>query len=306
MVAVKNADVDRFIARPDPARPIILVFGPDSGLGARAHRGPHRRRGRGSARSLRARPHRRRRAGRRAGAAGGRGPYRAVVRRPPRRLGEGGRAQFHRVRRARARRAAGGRLPHRDRGRRSQAQRPAARPVRASPECGGAALLRRQRSRSQPPDRRGDARERPVDRAGRARRIGGADRRRPRHVAVGIAQARALCPRQARHRARRRARRRRRRLGIDPRRHRRRRLRRQDGGHRGQLRQGALDRRRTRRPWSARRYGRPQRSTACVSRSIRDARSATSWKPPGRPFISAARPSCRRRSRCGAQSASNA
>jgi DNA polymerase III subunit delta len=32
MVAVKNADVDRFIARPDPARPIILVFGPDSGL----------------------------------------------------------------------------------------------------------------------------------------------------------------------------------------------------------------------------------------------------------------------------------
>jgi DNA polymerase-3 subunit delta len=32
MVAVKNADVDRFIARPDPARPIILVFGPDAGL----------------------------------------------------------------------------------------------------------------------------------------------------------------------------------------------------------------------------------------------------------------------------------
>jgi DNA polymerase III subunit delta len=32
MVAVKNADVDRFVARPDPARPVILVFGPDQGL----------------------------------------------------------------------------------------------------------------------------------------------------------------------------------------------------------------------------------------------------------------------------------
>jgi DNA polymerase III subunit delta len=32
MVAVKSADVDRYVARPDPARPIILVFGPDAGL----------------------------------------------------------------------------------------------------------------------------------------------------------------------------------------------------------------------------------------------------------------------------------
>jgi len=32
MVAVKNANVDRYVARPDPARPIILVFGPDAGL----------------------------------------------------------------------------------------------------------------------------------------------------------------------------------------------------------------------------------------------------------------------------------
>ena len=32
MVAVKNADVDQFIARPDPSRPVILVYGPDSGL----------------------------------------------------------------------------------------------------------------------------------------------------------------------------------------------------------------------------------------------------------------------------------
>jgi DNA polymerase III subunit delta len=32
MVAVKNANADRYVARPDPARPIILVFGPDAGL----------------------------------------------------------------------------------------------------------------------------------------------------------------------------------------------------------------------------------------------------------------------------------
>jgi DNA polymerase-3 subunit delta len=32
MVAIKAADVDSFVARPDPARPVILVFGPDAGL----------------------------------------------------------------------------------------------------------------------------------------------------------------------------------------------------------------------------------------------------------------------------------
>ncbi len=32
MVAVKAGDVDRFVARPDPARPIALIFGPDAGL----------------------------------------------------------------------------------------------------------------------------------------------------------------------------------------------------------------------------------------------------------------------------------
>src|SRR5580700_10047261 len=32
MVAIKNADVDAFVARPDPARPVVLVFGPDAGL----------------------------------------------------------------------------------------------------------------------------------------------------------------------------------------------------------------------------------------------------------------------------------
>ncbi len=32
MTAIKAADVDRFIARPDPAQSIVLVFGPDAGL----------------------------------------------------------------------------------------------------------------------------------------------------------------------------------------------------------------------------------------------------------------------------------
>lgn len=32
MVALKAAEVERFMARPDPAKPIILVFGPDAGL----------------------------------------------------------------------------------------------------------------------------------------------------------------------------------------------------------------------------------------------------------------------------------
>lgn len=32
MVAIKAAEVDAFIARPDPAKPVVLVFGPDAGL----------------------------------------------------------------------------------------------------------------------------------------------------------------------------------------------------------------------------------------------------------------------------------
>lgn len=32
MVAIRSADAEAFVARPDPARPIVLVFGPDSGL----------------------------------------------------------------------------------------------------------------------------------------------------------------------------------------------------------------------------------------------------------------------------------
>src|SRR5271168_3653270 len=32
MTAIKAGDVEAFIARPDPARPVVLVFGPDAGL----------------------------------------------------------------------------------------------------------------------------------------------------------------------------------------------------------------------------------------------------------------------------------
>jgi DNA polymerase-3 subunit delta len=37
MTLLKSAEIDRFVARPDPARPIVLVFGPDAGaVGERA------------------------------------------------------------------------------------------------------------------------------------------------------------------------------------------------------------------------------------------------------------------------------
>jgi DNA polymerase-3 subunit delta len=32
MVALKTSEIDSFVARPDPARPVVLVFGPDAGL----------------------------------------------------------------------------------------------------------------------------------------------------------------------------------------------------------------------------------------------------------------------------------
>src|SRR6476646_6849462 len=32
MVALKGADIDKFVGRPDPTRPVVLVFGPDAGL----------------------------------------------------------------------------------------------------------------------------------------------------------------------------------------------------------------------------------------------------------------------------------
>lgn len=32
MTAIKTSDVDRFVAKPDPAQPVVLVYGPDAGL----------------------------------------------------------------------------------------------------------------------------------------------------------------------------------------------------------------------------------------------------------------------------------
>lgn len=32
MTALRSGDIDRFLARPDPRRPIVLIYGPDSGL----------------------------------------------------------------------------------------------------------------------------------------------------------------------------------------------------------------------------------------------------------------------------------
>src|SRR6266567_1153262 len=32
MVALKSSDIESFVARPDPARAVVLIFGPDAGL----------------------------------------------------------------------------------------------------------------------------------------------------------------------------------------------------------------------------------------------------------------------------------
>src|SRR3954465_14336570 len=32
MVALKSSDIESFVARPDPSRAVVLVFGPDAGL----------------------------------------------------------------------------------------------------------------------------------------------------------------------------------------------------------------------------------------------------------------------------------
>ena len=32
MVALKSADIEKFVTRPDAARPVVLIFGADAGL----------------------------------------------------------------------------------------------------------------------------------------------------------------------------------------------------------------------------------------------------------------------------------
>ena len=32
MVALRGREIDAFLARPDPGRPIVLLYGPDAGL----------------------------------------------------------------------------------------------------------------------------------------------------------------------------------------------------------------------------------------------------------------------------------
>ena len=52
MVALKSAQVDRFVARPNPAQPVVLVFGPDAGLVRERAEALDPRRGRRSQRSV--------------------------------------------------------------------------------------------------------------------------------------------------------------------------------------------------------------------------------------------------------------
>src|SRR6185437_17083605 len=32
MTVIKTSDIDRFVAKPNPAQPVVLVYGPDAGL----------------------------------------------------------------------------------------------------------------------------------------------------------------------------------------------------------------------------------------------------------------------------------
>ena len=192
MVALKTSEIESFVARPDPSRAVVLVFGPDAGLVSERVDAIVRAsvddpddpfslvRLDGDTTRVRS------------GAPGRRGHDRSAVRRTPRDPRARRQPQHRAGGRSRARRAAA-RLPRRDRGRRSEAQRPlrtlceraknaVAIPCYADGERDiGAA------------DRRGDARRRADDRARRARRARPAARRRPPRLARRAAQARALC-----------------------------------------------------------------------------------------------------------------
>ena len=203
MTAIKAADVERFIARPDPSQPIVLVYGPDAGLVRERVDALVRASvdnpddpfslARIESEELSANP------GRLADEAntvplfGGR---RAVLLRmnsrhnilssievlletPPRDcrvIIEAGDLRKNAPLRVLC----------------EKAKVAAAR-----------ALLRRQRGRARPPDRRRDARGWPRDCAGRARGPARPDRRRPARLAQRGAQARALRARQSTRRARR-------------------------------------------------------------------------------------------------------
>ena len=142
MVAVKAADVDAFVARPDPARPVVLVFGPDAGLVSERVNALIKASvddpndpfalARLEGEELAAEPSRLVEEAQTIPLFGGR---RAVW------VKAGGRNIAPAVEALLA--AGASRMPRGDRGRRSAPQCAAARALRARQECRGAALLRR-------------------------------------------------------------------------------------------------------------------------------------------------------------------
>ena len=192
MVAVKAADVDAFVARPDPARPVVLVFGPDAGLVSERVNALIKASvddvndpfalARLEGEAIAAEPTRLVEEAQTMPLFGGR---RAVwVKAGNRNIAPAVEAVLGAARR---------RMPRRHRGRRSAPQRAAARAVRARQERGGAAVLCRQRARPGAADRRRDARRRLDPDARSARAADPVARRRPRRLAQRDPQARALC-----------------------------------------------------------------------------------------------------------------
>ena len=160
MTAIKAADVDAFIARPDPKRPVVLVFGPDAGLVSERVNALVKASvddpndpfalARLEGEDVAAEPSRLVEEAQTIPLFGGR---RAVwVKAGSRNIAPAVEALLG---------VRDSRMPHHHRGRRSAPQCAAAGAVRARRECRGAAVLRRQRKGPRPADRRRDARRRP-------------------------------------------------------------------------------------------------------------------------------------------------
>ena len=194
MTAIKASDVDRFIAKPDPAQPIVLVFGPDAGL--------VRERVDALVRASVDDPNDPFALARIEGEELSANPARLVEKRTPCRCSAaaapcwcGSSRATTSCRDRDGARSAVARLPRHHRGRRPAQDRAAARAVREG-QGRGAALpcYPDDARRSGAADRRRDARGQADARARRARGACRAARRRPARLAQRNPQARALCP----------------------------------------------------------------------------------------------------------------
>src|SRR3954447_25577138 len=209
VVALRGKEIDAFLARPDPGRPIILLYGPDAGLVreradallASAVDDPNDPFSlvRLDGDELSAEPSRLVDEAMTVPLFGGRRAIR--VRAGSRRFAsaidtpaeKGGRGWL----RGDGRQG----LPHRDRGRRAASGIATAQGLRTRQDGRRDRLLSRYRARSRQADGRRAPHRQFAHRAGRPRGADVVPRRRPAGLAQRAAQAHALCPRQGRDHA---------------------------------------------------------------------------------------------------------